>query len=230
MVKDLYYDDLVESATIGGYAITTRLSNLTALFLLSACTTLRDKYLWQTPLIKISDAEYQNIIAMIEQAEYELMTSFAIGQIISSVADLSGNDNLLVMDGTIVDGTQYPELLDAVPASWVSGTDITLPEMTKTGVFGENGDIGDIVGENSVQLQISEMPSHTHIQNSHTHTYNQPVITPTAAGLEPALADIVVATPSLTSGTIATNQNTGGNGSHNNVQQSLSVYWYIVAR
>lgn len=230
MAEQLFYSQLVTLASGGGYAITTRLSDMTAVFLLSACCTLRDKYLWQSQLLPISDNVYQSIIDMIEMAEYELMTSFAIGQIISSVADLSANDNLLPMDGSTIDGNDYPELLSVVPSSWVSSTDITLPNMTEKGVFGENGDVGDIIGENSVQLQISDIPSHTHIQNSHTHSYSLTTAVLTAAGLEPAFADITTEVPAITGATVATNQNTGGDGSHNNIQQSLSVYWYIVAR
>lgn len=230
MVRHLYFDQLETLASVGGYDIVTRLSNMTGVFLLSACVVLREKWLWQTPLEKISDTEYQNIIKMIEQTEYELMTSFSIGQVISTVTDMSGNDWLLPMDGTVVDGTQYPELLASVPASWVAGSDITLPNMTEKGVFGENGNVGNIIGENAVQLGISEIPSHTHIQDAHSHSEVIPVVSPALGGEIPATASIVVASPSATGLTIAVNNNTGGDGSHNNIQESLTVYWWIVAR
>lgn len=230
MVRHLYYDQLIALADVGGYSITTRLSELTGVFLLSACLVLQEKWLWQTPLLPISDSEYQNILSMIEQAEYELMTSFAIGQIIPSIADLSSDENLLMMNGQTISGLDYVDLFNVVPNSWKSGIDITLPDMSQTGVFGENGDIGDIIGENSVQLQISEMPQHTHIQDGHQHSEIIPVVTASAGGEIPATASIVVASPSSTGVTIATNQSTGGDGSHNNIQKSLAVYWFIVAR
>ena len=230
MVSSLDYSKLEGLATVGGYEIVTRLSNLTGVFLLSACWFLREKWIWQTPLLKITDTEYEQIIAMIEQAEYELMTSFSIGQVISTVSDMSGNDYLLPLDGATIDGNDYPELLAVVPASWVSGTDITLPDLSEKGVFGENGNVGDIVGENDVILSVGQMPSHTHIQNAHSHSYSLTSAIPTAAGLEPTFADLTTQVPSTTGATVATNQNSGNDESHNNIQSSLSVYWWIVAR
>lgn len=230
MAKQLFFDQLQALATVGGYSLTTRLSSLTAVFLLSACCTLRNRQLWQTPLLKISDTEYQQIIEMIEQAEYELMSNFAIGQIISTVTDVSANNDLLAMDGSTIDGNDYPELLASVPSLWISGTAITLPDMNRTGVFGENADVGDIIGENDVVLSVGQLPAHTHVQDIHSHSYILTGAIPTAAGLEPTLADITTQTPATTGGTVATNQNTGNDESHNNIPRSLSVYWWVVAR
>lgn len=230
MVRDLNYTDLTTLAGVGGYAITTRLSQLTAVFLLSACVTLRDRYLWQTPIDEISETEYMNILDMIAVAEYELMTSFAIGQIISTVTDQSSNDNLILMDGSTIDGDDYPELLAEVPSAWVSGSDITLPNMSETGVFGENGDVGDIVGENDVQLSTGELPAHNHTQDSHNHTYFQATPTVVAGGEIPTTATFTVTAPNGSSFKTPTIHNTGNDEAHNNIQASLSVYWYIVAR
>lgn len=230
MDKRLYYGDLLSLSTDGGYSVITRLSEMTAAFLLSACVPLRDREMWESPISPITDTEYTNILAMIENAEYELMSSFAIGQIISTVTDISSNPNVLPMDGSTIDGNDYPELLSSVPMSWVSGTDITLPNMSEKGVFGENGDIGDIIGENSVILSVGELPSHTHTQNPHTHSEIIPAITPTAGGEIPATASLVVASATVTGSTTATNNNTGNDEAHNNIQASLSVFWWIVAR
>jgi microcystin-dependent protein len=225
----LVLSDLQALASDGGYSLITSLSDITAVFLLSACLPLRDRQLWENQIMPISDATYQSILAMIEQAEYELMTSFAIGQIISTVTTMA-NDNLILLDGSTIDGLEYPELWSVVPASWIDGDDIILPNMSQKGVFGENADVGDIIGENTVQLQISELPSHTHVQNIHSHSEVIPVVAVALGGEIPATASLVTASPSTTGGTIATNQNTGNDDPHNNIQESLSVYWYIVAR
>lgn len=225
----LVYDKLNSLATIGGYSLITSVSDLTAVFLLSACLPLRDRQLWQDKILPISDATYQQILAMITQAEYELMSSFAIGQIISSVVLLSP-DNLILLDGSTIDGNDYPELLSAVPASWLDGDDINLPDMAETGVFGENGNVGDIIGENAVQLTENELPAHTHIQNAHTHSEVIPAVLTALGGEIPATASLVTASPSTTGATVAVNQNTGNDDPHNNIQRSLSVYWYIVGR
>lgn len=217
-------------ASNGGFNPSPALTQSSAVFLLSSCVVMRMRWLWQNPIEPITDSEYNDIIEMIEQAEANLMTSFAIGQIIPSVADLSVNTNLLKLDGSIVLQSDYPELTSVLPASWLSGGNIILPDMNEKSIHGDNGaNIGDIVGENDVTLTISEMPSHTHTQNPHQHSEFTVNSIPTAAGLEPALASLVTVVPTVTGLTTATNNNTGGDGSHNNVPESLSVNYWIVA-
>lgn len=226
----LQFDKLTSLAAGGGYSENPYLSQMSAAFLLSACLYLRSRWLWQNPIEPIDDTTYENILEMIEQAEYDLMTQYAIGSIIPSIC-LQTAANLLLLDGQSVSQADYPVLTTCVPAAWLSGGDINLPDMVETGLFGatDSSDAGTIVGENAVTLDVSEIPSHTHIQNPHTHTYNQANVVTTAAGLEVALASLVTVLPAVTTAAVATNQNTGGDGSHNNVQQSLLTYYYIVA-
>lgn len=227
----LQFGKLQALAAGGGYNSSPALSQLSAVFLLSACTYLQEQWLWQNPIAPIDDTTYQDILSMIAQAEADLMTSFAIGQIIPSIGDLSSNDNLLRLDGSTVLQVDYPALAAVVPSAWLVGADIQLPDMREKSLHGDDTtNVGAIVGENSVTLQIGEMPSHTHMQDAHSHGYTLAVSTPTAAGLEPALASLVTVTPSVTGTSVATNQNTGGDQPHNNVPESLAVYWYIVAR
>lgn len=227
----LIYSDLVALAAIGGYQNTAALSNLSAVFLLSSCVYLREKWLWQNPIDPIDISTYQDIVEMIEQAEYEIMSNIMIGTIVPAVYDIS-NPDWILLDGTNVLQSDFPELAAIVPSAWLVGSDIVLPDMTQAGLFGENvpANIGSIVGENSHVLTVSEMPSHNHTQNPHQHSEIIPSVIPTAAGLEPALASLVTPTPSLTGLATATNNPAGGDGSHNNIQQSLTVNWYIVGR
>lgn len=227
----IQYAKLETLATVGGLSVVSALSDLSAAFLLSSCLVMQQRWLWQSPLNKIDDSTWQDILDMIAVAEYELMTSFAIGQIIPSVADLSSYDNLLVLDGSSVLQSNYPELSAVVPASWLSGSNINLPDMSDTGLFGDGiNSIGDIAGENDVTLDVSEIPSHNHTQNAHTHSYTLTTGIPTAAGVEPTFADVTTQAPSLTGATTATNNPTGGDGSHNNIQRSLIVNYWIVAK
>lgn len=222
--------DIQLLASVGGYNPSPALSQSSAVFLLSSCQVMRLRWIWQSAINPIDDSEYQSIIELIELAESDLMTSFAIGQIIPSVVDLSSNTSLLALDGQSVLQTDYPELSSVVPASWLVGLNIDLPDMSEKSLHGENGsNLGDIVGENNVTLDVSEIPSHNHTQNPHQHSEFTVSSIPTAAGLEPALASLVTIVPTVTGLTTATNNYTGGDGSHNNVPESLSINYWIVA-
>ena len=54
-------------------------------------------------------------------------------------------DKWLPLDGNSVNGTDYPELLAVVPASWVSGTTINFPNMLMRGLVGEGATFGPSV-------------------------------------------------------------------------------------
>lgn len=226
----LVFSELQNLASIGGFATTAALSNLSAVFLLSACDYLQEQWLWQSPLLKIDDNTYNEILSMIAQAEYEIMANMMIGSIVPSVSG-APEYNLLPLDGSVVAQADYLALSAVVPAAWLVGSDIQLPDMSDSGLFGLNGNsLGSVQGENEHTLDVSEIPSHNHTQNPHSHSYTQTSAIPTAAGIEPTFADLTTQFPSATGLTTATNNPEGGGMAHNNVQKSLSVNWFIVCR
>ena len=77
----------------GGYTNTVNLSEASSVLLLSACTVLRMRFLWEDPIDPISDALYDAIQFQLDQTEYELMANFSIGTIFGSVAILT-TDNV----------------------------------------------------------------------------------------------------------------------------------------
>jgi len=225
----LFYDDLITSSDKGGYVEKPKLSQLSSAFLLSVCQMASMQWLWQSPLDPITETEYQQILDMIRDVEGELMASFGIGTIIQSVADLDDESTLLRMDGQVVSEDDYETLYSVVPSSWISGSDITLPDMDAVSIHGGYSGVGSIIGSNTHALSVAEMPAHTHVQNAHSHLYNNPLTTPALGGAIPATASLVVPTPLATGLATPTNQNTGGDGSHNNVPESLEIIYYIVA-
>lgn len=226
----LQIDQLTALATQGGYSENPHLSQMSAVLLLSACWFIRERWLWQSPIAPITDATYQNILEMIEQAESDLMTQYAVGSIIPSICEQNA-PNLLWLNGQVVSQSDYPQLAACVPSGWISGANINLPDMTDAGLFGtdDNLQIGGFIGENSVALSESEIPAHTHTQNPHQHGYVQGIGSVALGGEIPATASIVTPTPATTGPATATNNLTGGDQPHNNIQRSMLTYYYIVA-
>lgn len=226
----LFYDDLVTASDEEGYVEKPRLSQLSAVFLLSLCVVAKQRNLWQNPIDTVDDDQWLEIQEMISDAEGDLMISFGIGSIIPSVADLDATYSLLRMDGQTVSQDDYPDLFDVVPSAWIVGSDIVLPNMDDNSLHGNYSNVGDVVGANTIVLDVSEMPSHNHTQSPHTHIYNNPLTTPTGAGPIVAGASVVIPTPLPTGVSTPAIQSTGGGGSHDNVPESMSVIHYIVAR
>ncbi len=91
-------------------------------------------------------------------------------------------------------------------------------------------------------LSIAEMPTHTHKQNSHTHVQNPhshsiklgnrggnlpyPLIDSTANPNTAIAGTGVVEETAINQATTVTNQNTGGGGSHNNLQPYITCYMW----
>lgn len=125
-------------------------------------------------------------------------------------------DRWLALDGASVDADDYPLLADVVPASWLGGGNINLPDMTARGLVGHGGgyDLGDVGGEETHDLTIAEMPAHT-------HDYEIAVLTADIAGEIPA--------PALDALAPAVTGNTGGGDSHNNMPPYLVIVWGIYA-
>jgi len=125
-------------------------------------------------------------------------------------------DKWLPLDGTAVAQADYPLLTAVCPASWLSGGNINLPDMTAAALVGSgsgytNGATG---GSETHTLDISEIPAHT-------HSYELAIVSTDILGELPAPSVNAIA-PSATG-------STGGGSAHNNMPPYLVVNWCIYA-
>ena len=157
-----------------------------------------------------------------------LMPSGALLDFAGSVAPVG----FLLCDGAAVSRTTYSDLFAAVGTVYGPGngtTTFNIPNFNGrtsvgTGTYTDTvsgsitRSIGQVIGAEKHVLTTAQMPSHTHIQDAHSHTITTPV------GGGGAGSGGTVAFPTGQTGfTVATNQYTGGDLSHNNMQPSLVI-------
>jgi len=120
----------------------------------------------------------------------------------------------LPLDGSSVDAGTYPALAAVVPVSWLSGSDVILPDLVSRSLVGAGAgyDIGDTGGEDTHVLTSAEMPAHT-------HSYELSVVAADTLGELPA--------PALNSLTPAATGSAGDGDAHNNMAPFLVVNWGI---
>lgn len=162
----------------------------------------------------------------------------------------------LLCDGAAVSRTTYSSLfaaLGGIASPWGLGngtTTFNTPNLQGKTLVGKNGatfaNIAQTGGAETVTLDVSQMPSHTHIQDSHNHSQNShdhggwhrntAYYASTNVNNWPAVAMLDPwtygnnvgggATASNNPAT-ATNQYTGGGQAHNNLQPYVVVNYII---
>lgn len=167
---------------------------------------------------------------------------------VGAVLDFAGDTapaGYLLCDGSTVSRTTYARLFAAISDKWGAGdgsTTFKLPDFRGRVLLGSGTGSGLTArslaatgGAETHQLSSAEMPSHTHTQNSHNHTINDPGhnhgVRGTGAQIIGGGSGIGVNTASpvnqttesnttgiTNSAATATNNNTGGDGYHNNMQ------------
>jgi microcystin-dependent protein len=151
----------------------------------------------------------------------------------SSSATTRANDDchglfVLIWNGTLDTWCPVPGGRGAsAEADWSAHKTITLPRALGRALAAAGSGsgltsraLGEYRGEETHVLTIPEMPSHTHIQDPHTHTVAYASNPHTAgAAANNSISASGATTPS--GSTTATNQSTGGDGAHNNMQPTL---------
>jgi microcystin-dependent protein len=138
----------------------------------------------------------------------------------------------LLCDGASYATADYPELFAVIAYTYGgAGANFNVPALINRVVVG-SGDlwsIGATGGEQDVFLDVAALPSHTHIDSGHQHSI--PLVTSLPAQAGAGFAGNVTV-PVITDSTglsFANNGNTGGDGSHNNMQPFQAVPYIIYA-
>lgn len=139
---------------------------------------------------------------------------------------------------------EYPDVYAVCGTTWNTGTEAASefrlpPASGRHPLFAGSGSgltartLGQTLGAETHQLTSTEMPAHTHTQNSHNHgltNSNGSVFrllqVGTGSGVDandgaPNITTVDPVSVISVNTAVATNQNTGGDGSHNNMGPSL---------
>ncbi len=152
--------------------------------------------------------------------------------IIHPFASATIPEGFLLCDGTTLDTSDYPELFGVIGYSFGgSGSAFLLPDLIDRTIIGSSGSfaLGDVGGTTTETLDVSQIPSHTHSDLGHTHSIPLVVGLPAQAGVGFSANQTVPVVTASTGISFANNQNTGGDGAHNNMQPYMSLTYMIYA-
>ena len=120
----------------------------------------------------------------------------------------------LLLDGTSYLQADYPELSAVLPSHLKAGSNFTLPDVTAAFPYGvlDEDDASAVAGDNTLNLTVAQLPSHT-------HTYIPPVLTVEAE---------THTTPIPTAG-IGSSTDTGATGSGDDIDKRPLRFGLIYA-
>ena len=161
-----------------------------------------------------------------------------IGEIITWAGATSPDPKWLVCDGSSLLRASYPDLFAVIGVTYGSadGTHFNIPDLQgRVGVGVGSGSglstytLGGQGGEETHTLTTAETPAHSHVDTGHSHTEGiaVPAVGAAIVGVPIPAAIPGVGVTGIAAAAIA---NTGGGGSHNNIQPFLALNYLIVAQ
>jgi len=160
-----------------------------------------------------------------------------IGELIPYAAPISPDAKWLPCDGASLVRTDYPDLFSIIGTAYgsVDSVHFNVPDSKGRALVGSGSGTGlttrndgDTFGEESHVLSVSELASHTHTDTGHVH--GESVAAPTAIAIGVGVpAPSALPAVGITGSGNAAISSTGSNSSHNNIQPSWVVSWFIVA-
>lgn len=215
--------DIQSLAADGGYGSVKQLSQVSLALLLSAIELYGNLESWADDPDELTDAQRDEIEAIVATATAELMREVAmtlpIGTIFAWPSNITTTwpQGALRCDNTTHDRADYPLLYDLLdPAFHVSATQFRTPNLRYRFVRGipANGAVGFEGGRDTVTLDIDEIPAHTHQYFKN------------AGGFQSAQVGGGVVTP-LQPEIFANTGAVGGNRSHENRPPFLHLVYLI---
>lgn len=223
------------------------LSATTVALCLSVLTHSQKRYYWSRNELPVSDADWDEIEAMVALANGEIMASM-VGMIVPHAMGTISAFKMLPCDGGVYLKDDYPLLYDVLDSVYIiSGTQFSVPDMRDRVAVGTGNNyiLDDSGGVDSVVLTEGEIPSHSHTTNPHTHTsiphthlagYPTPGINtigpgvpdPLTVGNPPVPTTTSPASSTINTATVTVNS-TGNDEAHENRQPYRALNWAIIA-
>jgi len=212
--------DVLQSLSAGMFPTYHHLSETTRLICLDLLTrwpTMR--WAWRNDDETLTDEEWDEAEAMVDQAAQELIKTMLTGAIFPFAGETIPS-GFLACNGAEVSREEYNNLFAVIGVTYGSGSSTTfkLPDLRGRAPVGLDGsqsefeDLGQNGGEKTHTLTTGEIPGHTHSEiTAITALINGGIEAPAAAAIPG----------------VSVTGSTGGGEAHNNLQPYLTLNFII---